>query len=361
MDCETNVDLKENVNNTQRFAPSTLEVERLRMQMTMKKSGVAGSDNAANVDTVGEIPTMPSQRGVRRFKSSNPNMVVSRNASGPLAAPTRSTDAAASLRGSAVARANSSRNLLQRATSSNSTTNPLTRNGIPARTTSSQGLRSYNKDQIVNSSISRKPSTTDGILNMHIRGPGGTLGLQRNESEMSLGEFSISDGSLFTTDSVFVRKSQCNIADPIDNDETHTYYDDDSFADHESFMTRDTDAHLLYEIPARNNNAPSSTADAVPSQSQKAYGSSSSGHVRRPEQPPSAIKAPMTLDDLESLKLSRLHINSSSGAHHNMHGAGAGDDISLISYGTMASGLTTDYTDHDFTDGYNIQEQAEEE
>ena len=339
MDTATSIDLKENVNNTPRFAPSTLAVERLRMQMAIMKSG------NTNVDTVGEMPTMSTQRGVRRLKSSNPN-ILSRNASGPLAAPTRSTDAAASLRGSAVARANSSRNLLQRATSSNSTNNPLTRNGIPARTTSSQGLRSYNKDQIVNSSISRKPSTTDGILNMHIRGPGGTLGLQRNESEMSLGEFSISDGSLFTTDSVFVRKAQCNIADPIDNDETHTYYDDDSFADHESFMTRDSDVHLLYEMPARNHSQP-------PTSTLKANGTTA--HPRHPEHPPSAIKTTMTLNDLESLKLSRLNITSS--AHHTGSG---GDDISLISHGTMASGLTTDYTDYDFTDGYNIQEQEEE-
>ena len=353
MDTETNLDVKENVNNTPRLAPSTLEVERLRMQMTMKKTG------NTNVDTVGEIPTMPTQRGVRRLKSSNPN-IVSRNASGPLAAPTRSTDAAASLRGSAVARANSSRNLLQRATSSNSTNNPLTRNGIPARTTSSQGLRSYNKDQIVNSSISRKPST-DGILNMHIRGPGGTLGLQRNESEMSLGEFSISDGSLFTTDSVFVRKAQCNIADPIDNDETHTYYaDDDSFADHESFMTRDSDVHLLYEMPTRNPMPPSTTNELHhPPSQHKSHGRST--HARRPEQPPSAIKTTMTLDDLESLKLSRLNISASGGHGTNGGGGGVGDDISLISYGTMASGLTTDYTDHDFTDGYNMQEQVEEE
>ena len=319
MDPETNIDLKENINNTPRLAPSTLEVERLRMQMSMKKA------STANEDTVGEIPTMPLQRGVRRLKSSNPN-VVTRNASGPLAAPTKITDAAASLRGSAVARANSSRNLLQRATSSNSTNNPLTRNGIPARTTSSQGLRSFHKDQIVNASISRKPST-DGILNMHIRGPGGTLGLQRNESEMSLGEFSISDGSLFTTDSVFVRKSQCNVADPIDHEDTHTYYGDDSFADHESFMTRDSDVHQLYEMPR-----------SLPQPSQ---------------QPPSAINAPMRLDDLESLKLSRLHI-SSAGSHHQHGGGVGGDDISLISYGT------TDCTDHDFTDGYHVPEEVEE-
>lgn len=345
MDPETNIDVKENVNNTPRLAPSNLEVERLRMLMTMKKAGNNNNTDTSE-DTVGEIPTMPSQRGVRRFKSSNPN-AVTRNASGPLAAPTKITDAAASLRGSAVARANSSRNLLQRATSSNSTNNPLTRNGIPARTTSSQGLRSFNKDQIVNNSISRKPSTTDGILNMHIRGPGGTLGLQRNESEMSLGEFSV--GSLFTTDSVFVRKAQCDIADPIDNDETHTYYGDDSFADHESFMTRDSDVHLLYETPARIYGS----SNTQPHPPTRQHHNGSATH----QPPPSAIKTTMTLDDLESLKLSRLNIASSGANHHH----GGGDDISLISYGTMASGLTTDFTDHDYTDGYNVPEEVEDE
>jgi hypothetical protein len=323
-----------NGNNTPRLAPSTLEIERLRMQMAMQKvangscndtgnsnnGGGGGSGNGnGNVDTVGEIPTM--SRGVRRFKSSNPN-VVGRNASGTLAAPTKSTDAAASLRGSAVARANSSRNLLQRNTSSNA----IPRNGLPARTTSSQGLRSFHKDQIVNHSISRKPST-DGILNMHIRGPGGTLGLQRGESEMSLGEVSISDGSFFTTDSVYVRKAQF-IADPIDNEDSNAYYDDDSFADHESFMTRDTDAHLLYETPAN-------LVQQKPDSSMV---------------PPAAIQTTMTLNDLQSLKLNRMNISS-----------GINDDISLISYGTMASGLTIEFTENDnsYTDGYVLDEETE--
>ena len=86
---------------------------------------------------------------------------------------------------------------------------------------------------------------------------------------------------------------------------------------------------------------------------------------RHPQQPPSAIKATMTLDDLESLKFSRLNVASSS--HHNAanrhpnHQNNAGDDISLISYGTMASGLTTDFTDHDHTDGYNVREEVDED
>jgi hypothetical protein len=327
MDPTISNDLKENF-NTPRLAPSAIEVERLRMQMTMKK---ATMDNynlstsepqqqlqsiSSDVDTVGEIPTI-HQRGVRRLKSSNPNVMVARNASGPLA-PTKSTDAAASIRGSAVARANSSRNLLQRATSSTS------RSGlIPARTSSSQGLRPFNKDQIVNGSISRKP-VTDSILNMHIRGPGGTLGLQRNESEMSLGEFSISDGSLFTTDSVFVRKAQF-IADPVDTD--NTYDDNDSFADHESFMTRDSDVPLLYEMPhhATNTNTTSQQTNV---------------------QPPT--RPVMTLNDLDSLKLNRLNISTIHQHHNNNNN----DDISLVSYGTMASGVTNDYNDLDYTDGF---------
>jgi hypothetical protein len=293
---------------------TALEDERQRMQMTMKIA-------IRNEDTVGEIPSM---RGVRRMKSSNPN--VSRVHSGSLqrsnlevpsssfrnssqtpnaarpSAPTKSTDAAASLRGSAVARANSSRNLL-RATSSSGL-----RAGIPARTSSSQGLRPFNRgDPLVNGSIGRKPPN-DGLLNMHIRGPGGTL--QRNESEMSLGEFSISDGSFFTTDSVNIRKAQL-VADPLDHAGSYDEYglDEDSFADHESFMTRESDAHIFYEVPSAQAAAAPTTAP------------------------------PMTLHDLAALKMNRLHISHPST-----------DDISLVSYGTMASGLTTDYTDHDYSE-----------
>jgi hypothetical protein len=299
------MDLKEDL----KASSTALEDERQRMQMTMKMA-------IHNEDTVGEIPSM---RGVRRFKSSNPN--ISRVHSGSLqrstlempsssvrssqnanaarpSAPTKSTDAAASLRGSAVARANSSRNLL-RATSSSGL-----RAGIPARTSSSQGLRPFNRnDPLVNGSIGRKPPN-DGLLNMHIRGPGGTL--QRNESEMSLGEFSSSDGSFFTTDSVNIRKAQL-VADPLDHAGSYDdYEEDESFADHESFMTRESDAHIFYEVPA------STAATATPA---------------------------MTLHDLAALKMNRLQISHPST-----------DDISLVSYGTMASGLTTDYTDHDYSE-----------
>jgi hypothetical protein len=324
MDPTIATDLKENM-NTPRLAPSAIEVERLRMQMTMKNALGNNSQQQQQqqqqLDTVGEIPTI-NQRGVRRLKSSNPNIMAARNASGPLA-PTKSTDAAASIRGSAVARANSSRNLLQRATSSTS------RSGlIPARSSSSQGLRPYNKDQIVNSSISRKPAVTDGILNMHIRGPGGTLGLQRNESEMSLGEFSISDGSLFTTDSVFVRKSQF-IADALDND--NTYDENDSFADHESFMTRDSEVPLLYEMPRHSTTTTAASSQRTPSAATS--NTTSSTASSRPV---------MTLNDLESLKMHKLNISTI----HQHHNPNNNDDISLVSYGTM----TTD--DLDYTDGY---------
>ena len=282
-------------------ASAALEEERQRLQCTMKKA-------MHSEDTVGEIPPM---RGVRRLKSSNPNISrvsslqqrspadglssssVRNNPSRP-SAPTKSTDAAASLRGSAVARANSSRNLL-RATSSSSGLRGAT------RTSSSQGLRPY-QPPLVNTSI-RKPAAADGLLNLHIRGPGGTL--QRNESEMSLGEFSISDGSFFTTDSVNIRKAQL-VADPLEHGGSYDDDDeeDDSFADHESFMTRDSDAHIFYEVPNRVMAAP-----------------------------------PMTLSDLAALKMNRLQISN-----------GAADDISLASCGTMASGLTTDYTDHDYSE-----------
>lgn len=262
---------------------SALEDERLRLQMNLKIAAGGG-------DVVGAIPPM---RGVGRLKSSTQIVRVAgqrnpierassmRIAGRPLA-PTKATDAAASLRGSAVARANSSRALL-RATSNTSTRGRM----APGRADSAQGLRPFSRDQIVNTSIARKASNES----LQLRGPGGTL--QRHESEISLGEFSLGDGSLFTMDSVRLRKEQL-VADPLGEG---SYDEGDSFADHESFMTRDD----------------------------------SFCNMGRAQQPV------LTFSDLENMRLTqRLQISN--------------DDTSVVSFGTMASGITTDFTDHDYTE-----------
>lgn len=114
------------------------------------------------------------------------------------------------------------------------------------------------------------------------------------------------DGSLFTMDSVQLRKGQQLVADPFDD---NTYDEQNSFADHESFVTRDDDN--IYGI--------------------------------LPAQTPA-----INFGDLAELRLNqRLHISS-------------GDDASEASFGTMGSGLTTDFTDHDYTDYAGEEtEQAE--
>lgn len=292
-------------------ALSTLEEERRRMHLNVKMA--AGSSSIGGEDTVGAIPPM---RGVRRLKSSNPNQMTRVSVSGiagppprgavqrsaslrvahPLATPTRSTDAAASLRGSAVARANSSRALLRASGNSGGGGVVRSRGALaPSRASSAQGLRPYGRDQIVNASIARKGSN-DGLQGMQQqqRGPGGTL--QRNESEMSLGEFSVGDGSLFTMDSVRLRKGQL-VADHLGDG---SYDEQDSFACHESVVTRDSE-DCLYDVAQEAQNPV------------------------------------LTFSDLEALRLTnRLNV--------------CADEGSVMSCNTMASGLTNDFTEHDYSE-----------
>jgi hypothetical protein len=131
------------------------------------------------------------------------------------------------------------------------------------------------------------------------RGPPATL--ERHESEMSLGDVSI--GSVFTMDSVSLRKGQM-IADPLND--AGTYAEEDSFADHESFMTRD---------------------DFVP--------------IEECASPAREIKPRISgLDELNFM--AKLQI----AGHSIMHGgAVGGENDDAVSFMTGASGLTTDYTE----------------
>ncbi len=245
-----------------------------------------------NVNRVAD-DTVPPMRGVRRYKSNNPagkmpgrNMIQrasSMRAQRPLA-HARSMDAAASFRGNAAARANSSRVLARAASNTN------VRRGPPSRANSAQGLRPFSRDQIVNTSIGKAPPKEHSFV---LRAPSGTL--QRHESDMSLGDISISEGSLFTMDSVQLRKGQM-IADPL---EEGTYDEEDSFADHESFMTRE---------PSFMNHHPGAV-------------------VQQP--------TVLTFGDLEELRLTqKLQISA--------------EETSTISFSdTLASGLTTDFSHSD--------------
>jgi hypothetical protein len=197
-------------------------------------------------------------------------------------APTKSTDALSSLRGSAIARANSSRALL-RATAS------FQRAAPPSRT-SSGNLRGFSRDQIVNTSIATNGGSSHLNNNKHMlvktRGP-----LMRFESDNSIGDFS-ADGSFFTTDSVALRKHQM-VADPIDGEE---YNEDCSFADHETYLSKRSDEYeneVLYATPTV-----------------------------------------LTFADLEHMRLTqRLKISC--------------EEQSEVSFSTIASGLSTDFTEHD--------------
>lgn len=155
------------------------------------------------MDTVGEMPP-PARGGVRRLKSS------------------------ASIRGKQPSRSNS----IQRTASMRAQ-----RPGAPTASASARGGRGVRRVPSRNySSQSLRPYS------------GHANGLQRGESEISLGD--ISSGSAFTLDSVALRKGQL-VADPLENG--GTYCEEDSYADHESFMTRD-DFGLISETEGPGNN-----------------------------------------------------------------------------------------------------------
>jgi hypothetical protein len=219
-----------------------------------------------DADTVGEMPLPESNRGVRRLKSS-----------------------------ASAARRGPQRGGVKRATSMRAGQQPpnaqpslmrVAAVGVGRSTSTQSGLsRASTTGSTSNSSIGR-PSH-----HSYQRGPSATL--QRNESEMSLGDVSISDGSVFTMDSVSLRKGQM-IADPLDHG---TYAGEDSFADHESFMTRD---------------------DFVPIQE-------AASPVRREIKP--RISGLDALNFTEKLQIGGI------------------GDASIVSFMTGASGLTTDYTE----------------
>lgn len=218
-----------------------------------------------DADTVGEMLPPPS-RGVQRLKSS---------ASAARRGPQRGgVKRATSMRAQPMLAARGGKTPLGRSTSSQSGL-------VRASTTGSAVCRGVAR----NTSIGRQSAHS------YQRGPSATL--QRNESEMSLGDVSISDGSVFTMDSVQLRKGQM-IADPLDHG---TYVGEDSFADHESFMTRD---------------------DFAP--------------IEECASPAREIKP--RISGLDELNLNgKLQITGSI------------EDASTVSFMTGASGLTTDYTE----------------
>ena len=254
---------------------SALEQERMRMQAAVHKATTGDQlrvNRRPNASGAGVARRTPA-----RAASLRPT------------APTKSNDALASVRGNAVARANSSRALLRATSSGNIIGRGVARNTSAA----SQGIRPYSRDQIVNTSIHRANSN-DSMKLLARCGPGGST-LERAISELSLGDFSYStaaDNSILTMDSVNLRKTQM-VADPLENE--GTYDEDDSFADHESFVTRDSDATFFRQHAQQNNTV-------------------------------------LTFDDLEAMRMrERLHISVEESSH--------------FSFGTMGSGLTYDYTD----------------
>ena len=269
-------------------ATSALEQERMRMQAAVMKASAPdqhpGSRRPNNTNRV-------ARRTPARAASLRPT------------APTKSNDALASMRGNAVARANSSRALL-RATSSGNISR-----GVGRNTSAASGIRPYSRDQIVNTSIQRAGSN-EGMKMMARCGPGGST-LERGISDLSLGDFSqfshntSADNSILTMDSVNLRKTQM-VADPLENE--GTYDEDDSFADHESFVTRESDATFFRQLSQQRNTV-------------------------------------LTFDDLEAMRMrEKVHISA--------------EESSQFSFGTIGSGLTNDYT-YDHEESEFVQDETE--
>lgn len=270
--------------------PNTLDEERNRMQMNLQ--------NIMSRTTGDNLPAMPT-RAVMRQNSNRgapargvPARANSMRIVRP-SAPTKSTDTLSSMRGSSLQRANSSRVLLR----ANSSRAMPPRRAPPGRTNTSDStssLRAFRRDQVVNSAIEPKDMTT------RMRGPGSTL--QRHESDVSL--LTSSDLSCFTMDSVNLRKTQL-VADPLDD---ISYNDADSYADHES-ISRASHFSQFTEYPP----------------------------------PPRSSKQMTTSDDsIGPIRFDKLQIS----------GGDDGIDEDDRSFGSMTSGLTTDFTEHELLDSF---------
>jgi hypothetical protein len=308
--------------NEETDAPHSLEAERSRMISNVQKA-------SAIMAPPGDGPVrMPSRkpsvmRGAGRGSSGAPMRSSSMRASviRPLA-PTKSTDCMASMRGTHVQRANSSR--IQRSTSgrgpmrgqvlrtTSSRCPPMQRGprAAPNRTSSvdsTNSLRAYRRDALTNSAI-------EPMQPARIPGPGATL--ERHTSDMSL--ITTGDLSCFTMDSVNLRKNQM-VADPL---EDATYNEMDSCADHESVSR----ASVFSEYQASFKNGASGAA----------AGPTRLGVYRTPSRI-GGIK-------FDSLQISSGNKKSNS---NNDEDSDSDSDDDDKSFGTMTSGLTTDFTEHD--------------
>lgn len=156
-----------------------------------------------------------------------------------------------------------------------------------------------------------------------LRGPGATL--ERHESDMS--SFTNGDLSCFTMDSVNLRKTQL-VADPIlDDDDGMTYTETDSYADHESVSR----ASQFSEYPI----------EASQQRQLQRY-------------PSRGVKKSFSCDSMGPMRFDKLQITSAAAAAkaaaHDDH------DSDEDSFGTMTSGLTTDFTEHEFLEDSESEE-----
>jgi hypothetical protein len=183
---------------------------------------------------------------------------------------------------------------------------------------STNSLRAFRKEQLANTAIGDPKGDANNLQRM--RGPGATV--QRHES----GDMSVmtSDMSCFTMDSVNLRKLQL-VADPIEDGGAY-YAGDDSFADHESISR----ASVFSEYPTP---------------------------VSR------GVNKCMSNESLGPIRFDKLQITGPP-AHQSRPSGTQGstdeDDDDDKSFGSMTSGLTTDFTDHDFLDDSEGEEDCDD-
>jgi len=291
--------------NENEETPSVLEQERNRMASNLQATAQKMTGRTASSSTTPRMPSRTVQRhSSMRSGGGLPRNGVSRTSSmrARPVAPTKSTDCMASMRGATIQRQNSSR--LQPRTPSrgsviraHSSRAPPARRGQLDRTSSvdsTNSLRAYRRDQLSNARIEGPRGTAKTM------GPGATL--ERNTSDnMSL--VTTGDLSCFTMDSVNLRKTQL-VADPIEG----CYDEMDSCADHESISR----ASQFSEYPMSMQNA------VAPPRTGVSRTPSRMGAIR--------VSKEVSADD-----------NNDDNDHSD------GED----SFGTMTSGLTTEFTEHD--------------
>lgn len=299
-------------------AATQLEQERSRMRGNVQSASAKMGSNS------GHDPKA-ALSGPSRKASLSRNSSSHRNAAPPTrSAPYRSSslhanlhsnkaaDRLASMRGASLQRANSSR--LQRTPSSRGNLIRAHSSMAPP----SGGRRAPGRTSSVDSTKNMR-AYREGLVSSNLMEPSGTRGngLERHTSDISAG--TETDLSCFTMDSVNLRKTQL-VADPLED--INTYNEDASYADHESVSRASQFSEYPIEAASNVPAPPRMGVSRTPSRL-------GAINIDRNKKPQPKVEGNPVYDRRKD------------------DDGDDDDDDDDRSFGTMTSGLTTDFADQD--------------